>query len=78
MSPVRVWGSVFCCIERSPSHKLVLVGAQEAVSELKVPCSLAPNGEKRTKISGSVYPFDKLHNDRVHGTLHVMVMIGCE
>ena len=29
-------------------------------------------------MAGNVYPFDKLHNDRVHGTLNVMVMIGCK
>ena len=40
--------------------------------------SLAPNGKKQTKMSGSVYPFDKLNNDWVYGTLNVMVMIGCE
>ena len=25
-----------------------------------------------------MYPFDKLYDDRVHGTFNVMVMIGCE
>lgn len=25
-----------------------------------------------------IYPSDKLHDDRVHGTFNVVVMIGCE
>ena len=45
--------------------------------ELQISRSLA-HGKKRTEMSGNVYPFDKLHNNRVYGTLNVMVMIGCE
>ena len=77
-SPERDWGSVSCFIEEIRRHQLVLVGAQGAVCESKFSRSLASGGKKRTKMSGSVYPFDKLHNDRMHGTLNVMVMIGCE
>ena len=67
-----------CFIERTSSHELVLIEAQEAVCELKVSRSLARDGKKRTKMSGSEYPFDEIHNNRVYSTLNVMVMIGRE
>lgn len=68
---------MFCFIERTSSHELVLVGAQEAACELKVSRSVTPDGKKGTRMSGSEYPFDKLHDDRLHSTLNVVVMMGC-
>lgn len=33
-------------------------------------------GKRRSSVVGKMYPFDKFHNDRVHGTFHVMMNFG--
>lgn len=41
-------------------------------------CSLPFEGRKRIRMLGNTYPFDKLHNDRVHGTFNMMMSFGGE
>lgn len=41
-------------------------------------CSVPYEGKKRISLLGDTYPFDKLHNDRVHGTFNMMVNFGGE
>ncbi len=48
------------------------------VSDMRYFCTLPFQGKKGISRLGSTYPFDKLHNDRVHGPFDMMMKLGGE
>ncbi len=55
-----------------------LVRRGQCVSNMGCFCSSLIEGKKRISRLGSRYPFDTLHNDRVHGPFDMMMEFGRE